>query len=84
VVRGIVASVPDPREVVFESIGMLLRLKNLTDIEVTASADLAEDLQLDSLDIAELSAILEDDLGRDPYSAGLIPRTVAELVAYYG
>jgi acyl carrier protein len=46
-------------------------------------ADLYDDLHFDSLEVAELSATLEDDLGRDPYSEGLVPRTVAEVVAFY-
>ena len=38
---------------------------------------------MDSLELAELSAVLEDDLGHDPYSQGIVPQTVAELLAYY-
>lgn len=42
-----------------------------------------EGLGLDSLELAELSAMLEDDLGGDPFSEGLMPDTVGELLAYY-
>lgn len=38
---------------------------------------------LDSLETAELSALLEDDLGSDPFSEGLLPQTVGELLGYY-
>jgi acyl carrier protein len=51
--------------------------------DIDVNADLYEDLELDSLDVAELSAVLEDDLGHDPYSDGQLPRTVAEVIDYY-
>jgi acyl carrier protein len=40
-------------------------------------------LGLDSLETAELSALLEDDLGTDPFSSGVMPQTVGELIAFY-
>jgi acyl carrier protein len=40
-------------------------------------------LGLESLDVAELSAILEDELGRDPWSADYLPRTVGQIVEWY-
>ncbi|MEY2398608.1 MAG: hypothetical protein QOJ00_1782 [Actinomycetota bacterium] len=57
------------------------RKKSIEDFDV--NSDLYEDLELDSLDVAELSAVLEDDLGHDPYSDGQTPRTVAEVIDYY-
>ncbi|GAB2974235.1 hypothetical protein [Nocardioides montaniterrae] len=42
-----------------------------------------EGLGLDSLQTAELSATLEDELGTDPFSAGEMPETVGEIVAFY-
>lgn len=42
-----------------------------------------EGLGLDSLETAELSAILEDEFGTDPFGAGLLPETVADIVAFY-
>lgn len=50
---------------------------------VTVDARLQEDLELDSLELAELSAMLEDQFGRDPYSHGVVPSTVGEIVAFY-
>lgn len=44
----------------------------------------AEGLGLDSLETAELSALLEDDLGTDPFSAGELPQTIAEILDFYG
>ncbi len=40
-------------------------------------------LRLDSLQIAELSITLEDEFGRDPFTAGRAPQTVAEIVEFY-
>ncbi len=47
------------------------------------SAIHGDDLSLDSLETAELSAILEDEFGSDPFGAGLMPETVAEVVDFY-
>jgi acyl carrier protein len=54
-------------------------------VEVTLDSTLhGEDgLGLDSLDTAELSATLEDEFGSDPFAAGLMPETIAEIVAFY-
>lgn len=42
-------------------------------------------LELDSLEAAELSAMLEDELGTDPFSTGEeLPETVGQVVAFYG
>jgi acyl carrier protein len=51
--------------------------------EIGAELKLTDDLGLDSLELAELSAGLEDALGRDPYSEGIVPETVGELTGYY-
>jgi acyl carrier protein len=41
-------------------------------------------LGLDSLEAAELSAMLEDEFGSDPFSAGGdLPDRVGDVVAYY-
>jgi acyl carrier protein len=41
-------------------------------------------LGLDSLEAAELSAVLEDELGTDPFSAGdPLPETVGDILAFY-
>ncbi len=72
----------DAEEAVVKSIRRLVRRRK-KDVEIDPNADLYEDLGLDSLEVAELSASLEDDLGSDPYSAGQTPRTVAEVVDFY-
>lgn len=53
--------------------------------DVDASAGLyADGLGLDSLETAELSAFLEDEVGTDPFTEGLLPQTVGELLDFYG
>jgi acyl carrier protein len=73
----------DTEKTIVQSIRTLLRRREQADVDVDVNADLYDDLHLDSLEVAELSATLEDDLGRDPYSEGLTPRTVAEVVEFY-
>lgn len=64
-------------------IGELLERRGAGSVEITPESELSAQLGLDSLELAELSAALEDDLGRDPYTEGLVPETIAELVAFY-
>jgi acyl carrier protein len=73
----------DSQQVVFDLIEMLLARRGATGLEVKPEARLAEDLDFDSLELAELSAELEDRLGRDPYSEGIVPERVGDLVAFY-
>jgi acyl carrier protein len=63
----------------------LLERSDKGDLTVTSDSVLhGEDgLGLDSLETAELSALLEDEYGTDPFGAGLMPETVAEIVAFY-
>jgi acyl carrier protein len=43
----------------------------------------ADGIGLDSLETAELSAILEDEFGRDPFSTETMPQTVGDIVNFY-
>jgi acyl carrier protein len=43
----------------------------------------ADGIGLDSLETAELSAMLEDELGSDPFGAGEMPQTVGDILAFY-
>lgn len=53
-------------------------------VEFDATTPLyADGIGLDSLETAELSATLEDELGSDPFSTGEMPQTVGEIVAFY-
>jgi acyl carrier protein len=74
-------ALPEAEQTVVEAIQKILRRKQI-DAQVTPDSEIAG-LGLESLDVAELSAILEDDLGRDPYSAGVLPRTVGEIFEWY-
>ena len=74
---------PDAEKTVRSTLRSLLKRKKRSPDEIDMNADLYEDLQLDSLETAELSAALEDDLGKDPYSEGQVPRTAAEIVEFY-
>jgi acyl carrier protein len=38
---------------------------------------------LDSLCVAELSAVLEKKYGKDPYTSGTLPQTVRDIVEFY-
>jgi acyl carrier protein len=67
-----------------EAIQKLLDQRGTPGLEIRPEAKLAEDLDFDSLELAELSAELEERLGRDPYTEGIVPETVGELVGYYG
>ena len=75
---------PDAQETVLEALRTLLRRRDDGHIAVGLESDIFDDLGLDSLEVAEFSAMLEDDLGTDPYSAGIVPRTAAEVVSFYG
>ena len=66
------------------AIRKVITQRGTPDLTITPEATLSRDLDFDSLELAELSAELEDRLGRDPYSEGIVPETVGELIQYYG
>lgn len=43
----------------------------------------ADGIGLDSLETAELSALLEDEFGSDPFSEGDLPETLGEVLDHY-
>lgn len=69
--------------IIRETIKNLLDQRGAVGIEVRPESTLTADLGLDSLELAELSAVLEDEIGYDPFSEGIVPETVAQLVEYY-
>jgi acyl carrier protein len=73
----------DPETVILDTIRMLLERRGEEPTALRPDADLYQDLELDSLEIAELSVVLEDEFGTDPYTSGLVPRTVIEVVEFY-
>lgn len=51
---------------------------------ITHETELYENgLGLESLEAAELSALLDMKLGSDPYTAGEIPQTVGDILRFY-
>ena len=62
-----------------------LERSNKSDVELTPETQLfGEGLELDSLEAAELSVMLEDALGSDPFSSGAeLPETVGDILAFY-
>ncbi len=64
-------------------IGFLTTIEKLPEAFGPSTSLYAGGAGLDSLETAELSAILEDTHGADPYSAGEMPQTLAEIQAYY-
>lgn len=43
----------------------------------------ADGIGLDSLETAELSAVLEDEFGRDPFSSDTMPQTVGDILDFF-
>jgi acyl carrier protein len=75
--------VADAEKTVLNAVRGLLRRRKDGNVELDLNSNLYEELGLDSLEVAELSATLEDDLGSDPYTEGQVPRTVAEVIDFY-
>ena len=54
------------------------------DDEFELDSPLYDDgIGLDSLCVAELSAMLEKKYGKDPYTSGTLPLTVRDIVSFY-
>ena len=77
------AKSPDPEKIILATIDLLMQRRGAAAIEVTSQSKLSEELGLDSLELAELSAVLEDELGRDAFGNGIVPRTVGDLLGFY-
>jgi acyl carrier protein len=74
----------DVQSSILEMIQSLLERTDKGDIAVSMDTLIHGDgLGLDSLETAELSAVLEDEFGTDPFGAGLMPETVAEIIEFY-
>ena len=72
------------REVI-EMIKTILKHQAMPETDVEVSSELYDDgIGLDSLCVAELSAMLEKAYGRDPYTSKVMPRTVSDIVSFYG
>jgi acyl carrier protein len=76
-------SMGSPRSQAEETIKRFLSRAN-KDADVSPATSLfADGIGLDSLETAELSSMLEDDLGDDPFSVGIMAQTVGEILDYY-
>lgn len=73
----------DAEKTVLKALRGLMRGKKDGPKDLSLDSHLYDDLKLDSLEVAELSVLLEDDLGKDPYSEGVEPRTIGEVVEFY-
>jgi len=60
----------------------LTRVGKSADFDASTSL-YGEGLGLDSLEVAELSVLLEDELGSDPFSAGQEVTTVGHVLDFY-
>lgn len=72
-----------PAEVERTVVDFLTRLEKLPAGFDAATPLYADGVGLDSLETAELSALLEDELGADPFSTGDLPQTLAEIQSFY-
>lgn len=60
----------------------LIRAEKDADVSPDTSL-FADGIGLDSLETAELSSMLEDDLGRDPFSEGIMAQNIGEILNFY-
>ena len=74
---------PNAEALITQAVGQLAQRRHGDGREVGLDSDLFDDLELDSLDVAELSALLEEELGTDPYTEGVVPRSIRDVVAFY-
>jgi acyl carrier protein len=61
----------------------LARVQKLPDALSPEQSLYGEGIGLDSLETAELSAVLEDEFGEDPFAADEMPQTVGDILAFY-
>lgn len=62
----------------------VLAYKNLNGAPTALDASLYETgVGLDSLDTAAFSSMLEAEYGADPYSEGVFPETLADVLHFY-
>lgn len=69
--------------VVLAAIQSILELRSGDQTALDGTSNLYDDLAMDSLEIAQLAALLEDEFGSDPYAAGFLPQTIGEIVHFY-
>ena len=72
-----------PETTILETIQDLVKRRGGDPATVRPDANLMGDLEMDSLEIAELAGVLSDEFGSEPFSDGDFPETIAELAAFY-
>jgi acyl carrier protein len=73
---------PEPEVVTGAIRGFLRKQQKSEDFDLETLL-FADGIGLDSLQTAELSVTLEDELGRDPFSEGEMPQSVGEIIDFY-
>lgn len=70
---------------IIDMIKTILKNQAMPETDVALSSELYDEgIGLDSLCVAELSAMLEKAYGSDPYTSKVMPRTVSDIVSFYG
>ena len=69
---------------IVEILDLVIKHQAMPPQDISADSQLYDEgLGLDSLCVAELSAMLEKEYGKDPYTSGQMPQTVQDLVDFY-
>ena len=69
---------------IIEIIRTIRKHQGFSDETIALESALYDDgIGLDSLCVAELSAMLEKAYGKDPYTSKVLPQTVADIVNFY-
>lgn len=74
---------PDHETLVIETIRDIVERRTGSAPNVTLDSDMISEFEMDSLEIAELSAVLEEEFGEDPYTAGELARTPRAVLTFY-
>jgi len=61
----------------------LERAQKPSDVLTADTPLYADGVGLDSLETAELSAVLEDTYGSDPFQGETMPQTVGDILSFY-
>ncbi len=77
------ANAKPAQDTIVETIQDLVKRRGGDASIVRPESNLMADLEMDSLEIAELAGVLSDEFGSEPFSDGNFPETIAELAAFY-
>lgn len=65
-------------------VSVILKEKGIDTAKVESDASLYENgLGFDSMDAAVFSTMLDAEFGKDPYSVGEFPHTIADVIKFY-